>query len=370
MAAVERRGEPPEPAPDPPRDGTPAEPGRVSRTSRRLKDEQARVVARVDDMRGRLERARPSSPLIDAGFRAVERDVVTGGIVLAGAVAFRIFLFLVPYVFVLVVGFGVAADATREDPQDLARSSGIGGLVAKAVGGAADLSGFERASALVIGLVALVFGARALVKVLRIVSGLIWDVTPGKLRSPVKALLAVLAITTASLAFGVALDSVRSRSPVLGLVGIVLFALIPFGLALGASVLLPRQPTRWPELVPGAVFLALGVLVLHIVTVYWIAHAVESKTDTYGAIGSALAILLWSYLLGRLFTASAVINATLWQRRADRASRRAARAQLTEHRDIPQDQGYTPAHARPDSAAAASERVRREGSDGRPDRGT
>ena len=61
---------------------------------------------------------------------------------------------------------------------------------------------------------------------------------------------------------------------------------------------LPRQPTRWPELVPGALFLTVGVLGLHIVTVYWIAHEVESKTDTYGAIGAALALLLWSYLLG------------------------------------------------------------------------
>jgi uncharacterized BrkB/YihY/UPF0761 family membrane protein len=368
VAAVERRGEPPEPAPgavgEP---GTASEPGRIGRTSRKLKEEQTRVVARLDDMRGRLEQALPRSPLIDAGFRAVERDVITGGIVLAGAVAFRIFLFLVPYVFVLVVGFGVAADATREDPQDLARRSGVGGLVAKAVGGAADLSGFERASALVIGLVALVFGARALVKVLRIVSGLIWGVTPGRLQSSAKAILAVVGLTTAALAFGVALDSVRAESALLGLFGIVLFALVPFTIALLTSVLLPRQPTRWPELVPGAVFLALGALVLHVVTVYWIAHEVESKTDTYGAIGSALAILLWSYLLGRLFTASSVINATLWQRRADRASRRAARARLTEHREFPQDEGYTPAHARPDSAASA--RVRREGSDGRLDRG-
>jgi uncharacterized BrkB/YihY/UPF0761 family membrane protein len=354
VAAVERTGEPPEPS----------DSGRIGRTSRRLKGEQARVVARVDEVRGRLERARPGSPLIDAGFRAVERDVVTGGIVLAGAVAFRIFLFLVPYVFVLVVGFGVAADATRQDPQDLARSSGVGGLVAKAVGGAADLSGFERVSALVIGVIALVFGARALVKVLRIVSGLIWDVTPGRVQSSMKAILTVVGLTTAALVFSVALDAVRARSALLGLVGIVAFAAIPFTIALVTSVLLPHQPARWPELVPGAVFLALGAFVLHVVTVYWIAHEVESKTDTYGAIGAALAILLWSYLLGRLFTASSVINATLWQRRADRASRREARARLTEHRELPQDEGYTPPRARPDSATSA--RVRREGSDGRP----
>jgi uncharacterized BrkB/YihY/UPF0761 family membrane protein len=105
-------------------------------------------------------------------------------------------------------------------------------------------------------------------------------------------------------------------------------SLFPFSVALGVNIALPRQPTRWPDLVPGALFLTLGVLVLHVVTVYWIAHEVESKTDTYGAIGAALALLLWSYLLGRLVTASAVINASMWQRRQERAERRAARVRM------------------------------------------
>jgi uncharacterized BrkB/YihY/UPF0761 family membrane protein len=55
------------------------------------------------------------------------------------------------------------------------------------------------------------------------------------------------------------------------------------------------------------------------VTVYWIAHVVSSKTATYGAIGSALALLLWSYLLGRLVIVSTVLNATLWFRSRERA---------------------------------------------------
>ena len=143
-------------------------------------------------------------------------------------------------------------------------------------------------------------------------------------------------------------------------------ALVPFTVALVASFYLPRQPTRWPELVPGALFLTLGVFGLHIVTVYWIAREVESKTDTYGAIGAALALLLWSYLLGRLITASAVINATLWQRRQDRAERRAERVRMhagSQGQAAPQ--GYTPG-ARPESAPSTASR--QEGTDGRAER--
>jgi uncharacterized BrkB/YihY/UPF0761 family membrane protein len=66
---------------------------------------------------------------------------------------------------------------------------------------------------------------------------------------------------------------------------------------------------------------ALGALFLHVVTVYFIAREVESKTDTYGAIGAALALLLWAYLLGRIMTAAAVVNASLFERSTEQGSR-------------------------------------------------
>jgi uncharacterized BrkB/YihY/UPF0761 family membrane protein len=330
------------------------EPGRISRTSQRLKSEQSRLVQRLQDTRDRLERARPRSPLIDAGFRAVDRDVETGGVVLAGAVAFRVFLFVVPYVFVAVVGFGVAADAANRDPRDLARSSGIGGLVAKAVGGAAGLSGFARASALIVGLVALLFGTRALYKVLRIVYGLVWGVPPGKPRSQTKAALGVLGLTTSAFVFSAVLDGIGNGSILLRVVGLAVGSLVPFTVALVANVVLPHQPARWPDLVPGALIVTIGVLALHIVTVVWIAHEVESKTDTYGAIGTALALLLWAYLLGRVITASAVVNASLWQRRQERAARRAARVRIhaaEQHEQHPRADPREHPHEHPQGGA-------------------
>lgn len=338
----------------------------MARTTQRLKAEQTRLTRRVEDTREWLERSRPRSPLIDAGFRAFDRDVATGGVVLAGAVAFRVFLFLVPYVFVAVVGFGVAADAADQDPGDLARDAGIGGLIAKAVGGAADLSGFSRVTALLVGLFALFFGTRALLKVLRIVYGLIWGVVPPKLKKMTVPTLGLLGLTTVAFIFAGMIDHLGERSFILGLLGILVSSLIPFSIGLVASILLPRQPTRWPDLVPGALFLAVGVFVLHIITVYWIAHEIESKTDTYGAIGAALALLLWSYLLGRLITASAVINASVWQRRQERAERRAERVRMHGvSADQDSRERYTPP-ARPESAASTASR--REGTDGRADR--
>jgi membrane protein len=91
---------------------------------------------------------------------------------------------------------------------------------------------------------------------------------------------------------------------------------------------MPHAPeVPWTAFIPGAVVFGVGMEVLHLVTVYWISRQIESKTDTYGAIGFALALLLWAYLLGRLITSAAVVNETLWTRDQERRrARRAARS--------------------------------------------
>jgi len=55
-----------------------------------------------------------------------------------------------------------------------------------------------------------------------------------------------------------------------------------------------------------------------LLTTYWIGHLVARKTQTYGSVGIALAVLLWVYLLGRIIVASAGLNAALWYRRQNR----------------------------------------------------
>jgi uncharacterized BrkB/YihY/UPF0761 family membrane protein len=95
---------------------------------------------------------------------------------------------------------------------------------------------------------------------------------------------------------------------------------------------MPHAPDLpWTVFLPGAAVFGLGLEVLHLVTVYWIATQVEHKTDTYGAIGFALALLLWAYLLGRLITTAAVVNETLWAKNvARRRAHAAARARRAE----------------------------------------
>ena len=110
--------------------------------------------ARAQDLYRRLEGARQSNQMVDAGFHFYERDLGAGGGVLAGALAFRLFLFAVPYVFVVITIFGSAADLQNESGQDAARSAGLTGLIGKAVADAQRQTNSTKIISLVVGLFA------------------------------------------------------------------------------------------------------------------------------------------------------------------------------------------------------------------------
>ena len=96
------------------RPGGPAAPPSV-RLSARQRFESLRE--RTERTRAAIEARRADSDSIATAFEAVERDAQTGGGVLAAALAFRLFMFLVPYAFVMVTGFGLASSAAGQDPR-------------------------------------------------------------------------------------------------------------------------------------------------------------------------------------------------------------------------------------------------------------
>jgi uncharacterized BrkB/YihY/UPF0761 family membrane protein len=154
------------------------------------------------------------------------------------------------------------------------------------------------------------------VKVLAIVHDLIWRLPIRPPAHPTRGALAFVGVVTAGVALVQAFEWLRERSTVAGLLAILLFAAIPGSLWLNVSGRLPHDPrATWRDLLPGAVLVGFGVLVLHVLTVYRIVRQLESKSQTYGAIGAAIALLLWAYAFGRLLAGAAVVNAASWRRR-------------------------------------------------------
>jgi uncharacterized BrkB/YihY/UPF0761 family membrane protein len=289
-------------------------PGRIRRFvgDRRqwLTSEQTRL---QDDLQARRRR----SGMVDAGFLVQELDAQVGGGILAGALAFRIFLFMVPFVYVVFTALGLVSRALGHDPAQLAKNVGITGILASTVVKVDDQSAWTIVVLVLGAIVTLYLTSGALLKALYVVHWLVWRVhrvTPAGLVPK----LVVVGLALAGSALGVALNDLRKS---LGIGGAVLALLMITAVSFAAwwwvSWELPHAPAPARALIPGALLMAVGVVVLQLVTTYWIGHLVARKTNTYGAVGIALAVLLWVYILGRIMVGSAGLNAALWYRRQD-----------------------------------------------------
>ena len=270
---------------------------------------------RVSRAREQLEAQRPSNPIVAAVLGSAQLLSEAGGGLLAGAIAFRFFLFLVPGVFVLVMGLGLGADLSGSDPRGAARTAGIAGLAATAITSSSSSSTATQWVTFGLALFALAVGARNLVKALWVAHALIWQVPRRKPRHTGRAAAALFVGVVLELLAVRLADALRGVSLPAWVLALALSALVPAGLWLAASrTLLPVQPgAGWRQVLPGAVLFGVGVQALHVVTVVWITASFESKSQAYGAIGAALSILLWAYLLGLVVTAAAALNATLWR---------------------------------------------------------
>jgi hypothetical protein len=86
--------------------------------------------------RAQAERSRHRS--VDAVFEMADRDSEVGGGIIAGALAYRLFIWLLPLALIAVAGLGIAADASSESPEEQAESVGLEGLVSSSIANAAN----------------------------------------------------------------------------------------------------------------------------------------------------------------------------------------------------------------------------------------
>ena len=290
-------------------------PGRMRR---RVDRGRRWVVAKRFWAEGILEERRKRGGIVAAGYDVQGFDADVGGGILAGAVAFRMFLFMVPFVYVVFTILGLVADTANENPADLAKTVGITGVLASAVVNTQDQSAWTQLILVSGATVALFITARSLVKTLFVVNRLIWR-TPRVKPTGQRPILVLIGLALAVSVLGAVLNNLRSSAGVLGAVLMVcLVTAAAFGLWWWVSLLLPHASVPARALIPGAVLWAIGLDVLHLLTTFWIGPLVARKSNTYGAVGIALAVLFWVYVLGRVIVGSAGLNATLWRRQEER----------------------------------------------------
>jgi len=267
----------------------------------------------------RAEAMRRDHGSVDTAYVIADRDSEIGGGLMAGALAYRLFIWLLPFALVVVGGIGIAADVSTDSTSTATRSLGLSGIVSHSVADASRSS--SRWYAIAIGVPVLLWATRGLLKALVVVHRLVWGdprrtVPKPTLWDTVRFLgfLAVyFAIREVARWVGIWTGSVALRVLV-GLAGMAVWWVL-------ISLRLPHRDARWQDLVPGALIMAAGLELISDVGTYLIAPRIEASQSTYGALGIAATLLFGLFLICRLVVAATVVNATVRERRLDAAGR-------------------------------------------------
>lgn len=272
-------------------------------------------------LRARWERLRASaserfdalterSDLVRLGTEIYERDGHVGGRLLGSAIAFRLFLFFVPLLLLLVGLAGFLANLI--DADQASDTVGVSGAMSQQIDAAFSQSNSARWGATLTGLVGAMWAGRSLGTVLSGASAVAWGL-PAK-DSP---LTARAMGSLVGLLVGIGLISVltnRIRAEVGVAIGSVSFvaaaALYAAAWVLVASTL-PRTTSDPASSLPGAAVVGLTLACLQAASQLVLPGQIERASELYGGLAATVATLGWFFFMGRAMALSFVLDATV-----------------------------------------------------------
>jgi uncharacterized BrkB/YihY/UPF0761 family membrane protein len=272
----------------------------------------ARWAQRARILRERSEAARARHASVDLGFTLVERDSMIGGGLLSGALAYRLFVLLLPTALLLVSGLGLYAGTVDESPAKVAAKAGLHGLIASQV--ASTASSGARWIVFVVMVPAVIYATAKLYRAAAIVHAIVWHGSGRVARTTPRGVglfgaMLLLTVVAAEIA-----GWARRGDQPAGLIALIAYVALIGGAWLVVSMQLPHRDVGWAAFLPGALLFGVGLLFVNVFNVYVTTRLVEDRANTYGALGIAAAVLLSLVLVGRLIVVSAELNAAIDER--------------------------------------------------------
>ena len=226
----------------------------------------ARWLQRTRILGTRVQAARRDHASVDVGFDVAERDSAAGGGLLAGALAYRLFVLLLPTTLLLVSGLGLYADAVDTDTSKVAEQAGLHGLIASEVSSAA--SGRGRGIVFLLMIPAVTYAVVALYRAVAKVHAIVWHgsgrgarITPrGVGLFALGLVLQLVAVET--------VGWIRRTDQFGGVAALLVYLVLAGGSWLVVSTHLPHRAVRWTALVPGALLFGTGLLFVNVFNVY------------------------------------------------------------------------------------------------------
>ena len=265
-----------------------------------------------------LEREQANRSSVRIAVDTFNRDRRFAGGLLAGGLAFRVFLWMLPLALVMVNLFAAAADGLDEPPSELARETGFSAAIAATVAEGVEASENGRWYLLAIGVVLTLWAGMGVVKATRLISGLAWEVPPKMEQNPLASsarlcLAIVVVLIINRLAAWLLQGPFASDVLVIGLemaalasICALIFARLPHALDAGLR-----------DMWPGALAVAIGVLASRVVTTVYFAGKLDRVDDLYGALGVASVFLAWLFILTRLWVVGTGLNASTYLSRLE-----------------------------------------------------
>jgi len=263
-------------------------------------------------VRDRVLTAAGSHPSLAVGVAVVRRDIEAAGTLLAGALAFRLFIWLLPCCLLLtsLLGFSETLDRPADELVEELRMSPVTANLLGQVGAQAERGRYLTAA---IGLVLLVWAGLLLGRALDRVHERVWRHQVDRRPSAVLARVARYNVLLLMIVVGNVLAPIAVAALGLAPAAVSVPTLLLY-FVLGTVLLSQDWPPRWRTAWPGAVLIALGNEALHLVAVLYLPGKLARASELYGTLGVAAAVLLWLALIGRLVVLGQELNAVLAER--------------------------------------------------------
>jgi uncharacterized BrkB/YihY/UPF0761 family membrane protein len=241
-------------------------------------------------------------------FRAVERNRRVAASVLAGGLAYRLFLWSLP--FGLLLG-GALGFMNARSTEEAVATGGIPAAISKAVGDASRSAHSDSWWLLAVGVPLLLWAGYSGAKTVKLIHAVVWEEPPPK-ASPLAESLAFTGVLCAVWADVVLTWWLRDDESIGILVAVLDIAPLA-GLWLWVSLRLPHGNASWQALLPGALLVALGFQVLHHVVVIFLVPKLDKSASLYGSLGATTTLIFFIYLMATLVVTAPILNSSLYR---------------------------------------------------------
>ena len=261
-------------------------------------------------------------------FRVIERENRVAASVLAGGFAYKLFLWLLPFGLILGGVLGLSNTANTEE----AARGGLVAAVVNSIGDSTRATGFNPWWLLAIGVFGLLWAGRSGARAAVLIYALVWDEPPPRTKS-LPASLVFTGFMCAILATVGLSWWLRDNTPVAGLLLAIVTIPPLVGLWLWASLLLPHGDASWRELLPGALLVAIGFVVIHELIGNFLFPKLQESTQLYGVLGAMTTILFYMYWVSALVVSAATLNHSLDEELRARRAEAAADDELAARKE-------------------------------------